>query len=68
MSVKKSIFRIFDGKNWNEVYHKTSADQVVCDKNDGSKTNVQDVIDDIRDAFVLEGSTLTIDLDKLGGV
>lgn len=41
MSIKKSIFKIFNGTSWDEYYHKTSADQVVYTKPDGTASNVQ---------------------------
>lgn len=41
MSIKKSIFKIFNGSSWDEYYHKTSADQVVYTKPDGTASNVQ---------------------------
>ena len=41
MSIKKSIFKIFNGTSWDEYYHKTSADQVFYTKPDGTASNVQ---------------------------
>lgn len=41
MSIKKNIFKIFNGSSWDEYYHKTSADQVVYTKPDGTASNVQ---------------------------
>ena len=41
MSIKKSIFKIFNGSSWDEYYHNTSADQVVYTKPDGTASNVQ---------------------------
>lgn len=42
MSIKKSIFKIFNGTSWDEYYHKTSADQVVYTKPDGTDTTVEE--------------------------
>ena len=41
MSIKKSIFKIFNGTSWDKYYHETSADQVVYTKPDGTASNVQ---------------------------
>ena len=44
MSIKKSIFKIFNGKEWDEYYHKTSSDQVVHTKSNGAQTTVDAIL------------------------
>ena len=51
MSIKKSIFKIFNGTSWDEYYHKTSADQVVYTKPDGTASNVQAELAEQNSAF-----------------
>lgn len=48
MSIKKSIFKIFNGSTWDEYYHKTSSDQVVHTKQDGQPTTVAEEIKKIN--------------------
>ncbi|MBS6195494.1 MAG: hypothetical protein KH828_07940 [Clostridiales bacterium] len=45
MNIKKSIFKIFNGTSWDEYYHKTSADQVVYTKPDGTASTAQAELD-----------------------
>lgn len=42
MSIIKDIFKVFNGASWDEHYFKTSADQVVHVKSDGTATTVQE--------------------------
>lgn len=42
MSIIKTILKVFNGSVWNEYYPKTSSDQVVHTKSDGTATTVQD--------------------------
>lgn len=41
MSIIKTILKVFNGSVWNEYYPKTSSDQVVHTKSDGTATTVQ---------------------------
>lgn len=52
MSIKKSIFKIFNGTSWDEYYHKTSADQVVYTKPDGTASNVQAELAEQNSAYL----------------
>lgn len=42
MSILKDIFKVFNGSSWDEHYFKTSSDQVVHTKSDGTATTVQE--------------------------
>ena len=42
MSILKDIFKVFNGSSWDEHYFKTSSDQVVHTKADGTATTVQE--------------------------
>lgn len=42
MSIIKDIFKVFNGASWDEHYFKTSSDQVVHVKSDGTATTVQE--------------------------
>lgn len=41
MGIIKDIFKVFNGSTWDEHYLKTSSDQVVHTKSDGTATTVQ---------------------------
>lgn len=57
MSIKKSIFKIFNGTSWDEYYHKTSADQVVYTKPDGTDTTVEEQLLTLNSTYVKETGT-----------
>lgn len=40
-SIIKRVMKIFNGKDWDQYYPETSADQVVYTKPDGTASNVQ---------------------------
>lgn len=42
MSIIKDVFKVLNGSTWDEHYLKTSSDQVVHTKSDGTATTVQD--------------------------
>lgn len=64
MSIKKSIFKIFNGTSWDEYYHKTSADQVVYTKPDGTASNVQAELAEQNSTYAITG----VDLGGNAGV
>lgn len=41
MGIIKDIFKVFNGSTWDEHYFKTTSDQVVHTKSDGTATTVQ---------------------------
>ena len=64
MSIKKSIFKIFNGTSWDKYYHETSADQVVYTKPDGTASNVQTELAEQNSAYAISG----VDLGGNAGV
>lgn len=63
-----AIYNVLHDTGDEEVHFKTNAGQVKTKKADGSEGTAQESLNAIREAFSLSGTTLTIDLDKLGGV
>lgn len=70
MAEQKSTFVILGQteEDDQEMHFKTSANQVITEKSDGSKGNVQEVIEALRKCITVEGDVLTINLDLLGGI
>lgn len=62
MSIKKSIFKIFNGSGWDEYYHKTSSDQVVHTKADGTETTVQEELSTLKN--IKYATSPTFDLNQ----
>lgn len=68
MSIKKTIFKIFNGTSWDDYYHKTSSDQVVHTKADGTATTVQEELLEQNSALVkVQVFTKTVNITSING-
>lgn len=67
MAEQKSTYIIMGATESDdkEMYFKTSADQVVVEKQDGSKGNLQESLEKLRGLITISGNHLTINMDVL---
>lgn len=66
---QKGTFTVSDGENEEEVYLETTADMVkYTNRNGDDSLTAQEALRMLAEAFSIEGTVVTIDFDKLGGV